>query len=199
MSTAAGVLFCNRASATPPPGYYLVWSDEFNGNGLDPSKWYYFNQVSQNAVDTIDAITVTNGYLTINTYTTNGVNYSGIIGNDGRYRSFYGYYESSIAFADTNSTWSAFWLQSPTEGEFIGDPSVSGAEIDMAEHRFVDVSNNVVAGSVQETLHWDGYANFEQTVNAGQQGSGLNAGFHTYSLLWTPSDYEYGTDGRYRT
>ncbi|HEV2694833.1 MAG TPA: glycoside hydrolase family 16 protein [Verrucomicrobiae bacterium] len=190
-----GIFIPLKTLATPPPGYYLVWSDEFNGNGLDFSKWYYFNQVSQDTVDTIDAITVTNGYLTINTYTTNGVNYSGIIGNDGHYRSFYGYYESSISFVDTNSTWSAFWLQSPTEGQHIGDPSASGAEVDMAEHRYVDVNTNLVWDSVQETLHWDGYAGAEQTVNPGQEGSGLNAGFHTYSVLWTPVDYEYGIDG----
>jgi len=189
----ACVFHSNKASGTPPPGYYEVWGDEFNGNGLNLAQWYYYNQVSQQAVDTLSAITVTNGYLTINTYTTNGVNYTGIIGSN--FRSFEGYYEASISFVDTNSTWSAFWLQSPTVGEFIGDPSASGAEIDVAEHRYVDVSNDLVWASVQETLHWDGYGSQEQTVNAGQQGSGLNAGFHTYSLLWTPTNYEYGIDG----
>jgi hypothetical protein len=191
----ASVFISTKAMATPPPGYYLVWSDEFNGNGLDLSKWYYFNQISQDTVDTIDAITVTNGYLTINTYTTNGVNYSGIIGNDGHYRSFYGYYESSISFCDTNSTWSAFWLQSPSEGQHIGDPAASGAEVDMAEHRYINVTNLIVWDSVQETLHWDGYGTAEQTINPGQKGSGINSGFHTYSLLWTSTNYQYGIDG----
>ncbi|HTB85168.1 MAG TPA: glycoside hydrolase family 16 protein [Candidatus Sulfotelmatobacter sp.] len=190
----ACVFHSSNASGTPPPGYYEVWGDEFNGNGLDLTKWYYYNQVSQQAVDTLSAITVTNGYLTINTYTTNGINYTGIIGSN--FRSFEGYYEASISFVDTNSTWSAFWLQSPTVGEFIGDPSASGAEIDVAEHRYVDGTDDaVIWDSVQETLHWDGYGGQEQTVNAGQQGSGLNVGFHTYSLLWTPTNYEYGIDG----
>ena len=193
---ALGWFVALNASATPPPGYYLVWSDEFAGTSLDPTKWFYFNQVSQNAVDTIDAISVTNGNLTINTYTTNGVNYTGIISSAGLFNSFYGYYESSIEFSDSNATWSAFWLQTPTGGEHIGDPSALGAEVDICEHRYVDVSNtNIVSDSVQETLHWDGYGAQEQTINPGQVGSGLSSGFHTYSVLWTPTDYEFGIDG----
>ena len=185
--------FSPKASATPPPGYYLVWSDEFNGTGLDLSKWCHFNQISQNAVDTLDTITETNGLLTINTYTTNGVNYSGIIGSN--FRPYYGYYESSISFCDSNATWFAFWLQSPNEGQHIGDPSSSGAEIDMAEHRYVDVNMNIVDDSVQETLHWDGYANNEQTVNPGQEGSGLALAFILIAYCGRPADYEYGIDG----
>src|ERR1700735_4890926 len=89
---AMGRLMALNASATPPPGYYLVWGDEFNGDTLDLTKWFYFTGHAQNSTDPPDAISVTNAYLTITTYTTNGVNYSGIISSDGHYRSFYGYY-----------------------------------------------------------------------------------------------------------
>ncbi len=185
-----------NASASPPPGYYLVWSDEFNGTSLDPTKWWAWIGPSESAVNTTDAINVSGGYLTITTYTTNAINYSAIISSDGLFRARYGYYESSILFSDTPGEWSAYWLQSPTEGEFIGDPSESGVEVDVCEHRYSDAGNvDVVSNSVQTSVHWDGYGTGEQTATSGLIGSGLGTGFHTYGFVWTTTNYSFAFDG----
>ena len=188
-------LAATDAPATPPPGYYLVWADEFNGTSLDPTKWWCWTGSSQGAVNTTDAVSVGGGCLTITTYTTNGTHYSAIISGDARFRAKYGYYESSVQFSDAPGEWSAFWIQSPTEGQIIGDPSQSGAEIDICEHR-LDNSGNAsnINSQVQTSVHWDGYSTDEQTVTSGLIGSGLGTNFHTYGFLWTTTNYSFTID-----
>ena len=60
------------ASAAPPPGYVLVWSDEFNGTALDLTKWGHLHpglvRNGRNAVQAIDAVSVSGGNLVIRTY-----------------------------------------------------------------------------------------------------------------------------------
>jgi hypothetical protein len=192
------VLSSLRASialATPPAGYYEVWGDEFNGTTLDPTKWWCWLGPSQGAINTTAAVAVTNGDLIINTYSSGGQNYSGIISSAGLFHARYGYFESSIEFFDSPGEWSAYWFQSPTEGEFIGNPAESGAEMDVCEHRYYDSGNatNVNYG-VQTSVHWDGYSGSEKTATTGMIGSGLGTGFHTYGFLWTTTNYSFDID-----
>ena len=91
--------------------------------------------------------------------------------------------------------WSAFWLQSPNEGQFIGDPSASGAEIDICEHRQTDANGSNISGTVQSTVHWDGYATDHKQVNSGGISAGFGSGFHTYGLLWNRTNYLFLIDG----
>ena len=191
-----GSLIVLNVSAAPPAGYYLVWADEFNGSSLDPAKWWAWNGPNRSGFNVPDAVTVGGGNLTITTYTSNGTHYTGIISSDGRFRARYGYWESSIEFSGSPGMWSAFWLQSPNEGQFIGGPSASGAEIDICEHRNTDTGNvDNINGAVQTTVHWDGYGTAHRTSSSGLIGSGLGTGFHTYGLLWNSSSYSFIFDG----
>lgn len=184
-----------RAPADPPAGYYLVWSDEFNGSSLDGSKWWTWAGVNRDAINVADAVTVQGGYLTLTTYTTNGTDYSAILSSDGNFRFRYGYLESSIQFDTTAGMWSGFWLQSPNEGQFIGDTSASGAEIDIVEHRKTDANSVDISSYAQSTVHWDGYGAYTKQLNSGNIGSGLGTGFHTYGLLWSTTNYSFLIDG----
>ncbi len=185
-----------RASATPPAGYYLVWNDEFNGASLDTTKWdYWLLGHRRDAVNVVNAVSVGGGYLTITTYTSNNVHYTGMIATDQTFRSRFGYYESSIRWGDTNGMWSAFWMQSPTMGTYLNDPFVSGSEIDIVEHRYVDSATNNISNYVQNNIHWNGYGSGARSAGSGNIGSGLATGFHTYGFLWTPSLYTLYVDG----
>ena len=189
------LLMVPTATATPPAGYYLVWADEFNGSSLDSTKWGAWSGPNRNAVNTPNAATVSGGYLAITTYTTNGTHYSAILSTDGKFRYRYGYLEASIDFHTTPGMWSGFWLQSPTEGQFIGDPAASGAEIDVCEHRASDTNGTNIDSFVQTTVHWDGYATDHQQRNSGNIGSGLGTGFHSYGCLWDSTNYFFLIDG----
>jgi endo-1,3-1,4-beta-glycanase ExoK len=191
------LFFCLKPShAAPPAGYYLVWADEFNSFLLDTTKWDYWLLGSRrDAVNTQSAVSVNGSNLVITTYTSAGTHYTGMIATDGTFRSRYGYWESSIKWGDTNGMWSAFWMQSPTMGANLNDPAVSGSEIDIAEHRFVDGSNNNIANQVQVNIHWNGYGSSGQSSGSGNVGSGLSSGFHTHGILWTANSYSVSIDG----
>lgn len=184
------------AIAAPPAGYYQVWGDEFNGTSLDTTKWdYWLLGHRRDATNIANAVSVGGGYLTITTYTSNSVHYTAMVATDGTFRPRYGYWESSLQWANTNGMWSAFWFQSPTMGTYLSDPVVSGSEIDDSEHRYVDGSTNNIANQVQVNIHWNGYGSSAQSSGSGNVGSGLASGFHTYGFLWTPSAYTFSIDG----
>lgn len=189
--TLAGVVH-----ATPPAGYYLVWSDEFAGTSLDTTKWnYWLAGARRDAVNVSSAVSVGGGYLTITTYTTNSTHYTGMIATDNKFRTKFGYWEASIDWSDSPGMWSAYWMQSPTMGADVSDPVTSGSEIDMAEHRAIDSASNNIANQVQVNIHWNGYGASHVSQGSGNVGSSLNSGFHTYGFKWTSGSYDFSIDG----
>jgi len=196
-----GVLFAVShplpAEAAPPEGYKPVWADEFDGNSLDTNKWiYWLAGRRRDAVNTSDAVSVTNGCLTITTYTQNGKNYTGMISTKGKFERVHGYWEARIRFEDSPGTWSAFWLQSPTMGEPVGNTAKAGIEIDICEHRLISKENKEIAARVQHTLHWDGYGEAHQYDAQSTPDIGLDAGFHIYGFEWTDDTYRFYVDGK---
>jgi len=191
----ATLFFIPRAVATPPPGYYLVWGDEFNGTALDRAKWdYWLLGNRRNAVNVTNAISLNGSNLVITTYTSNKVHYTGFVASDQTFRPRYGYWESSIRWSDTNGMWSAFWLQSPEMVTRSPDPRLFGTEIDIAEHRFLDKDTSNIANKIQINLHWNGYGPSSRSSGSGNVASNLATGFHTYGFLWTPDSYTFLVD-----
>jgi beta-glucanase (GH16 family)/cytoskeletal protein CcmA (bactofilin family) len=186
-------LLASVSIAKPPDGHYLVWADEFDGGALDLGKWDHRQLGPRgDAVVIENAVSITNGCLTITTYTSNGLHYNGMIGTDGKFSAWFGYFEAAIDFDTTPGMWSAFWLQSPTvtHSRFFDDPATSGVEIDVCEHRAVDRNGTNIAGQVQVNAHWNGYGKEHRELGGDLIGRGLDRGFHTYGLRWTPERYE---------
>ena len=183
------------AAAAPPAGYYLVWADEFNANSLDTNKWdYWLPGTWRDAVNSSSAVSLNGSNLVITTYTSGGVNYTAMLASEHHFRPRYGYYEASIKWRDTNGMWSAFWLRSPTMGTYLDDAFVSGAEMDVAEHRYVGIYGTNIANIVSCNIHWNGYGSAEQSAGSPNVGTGLASGFHTYGLLWKTGLYSFSID-----
>ena len=201
---AALAIGAPAAAAAPTSLDVLSWSDEFNGNGLDTTRWAdRASGPRHDGVLTPDAVSVGGGVLTIKTYTEGGTHYSGMIstGADGFAQAF-GYFEARMKFHSAPGQWSSFWLQWPTIANPIGDPASAGVEMDVVEHRVrcVDAPaptppatcspTSDISDRAQQALIWDGYGPESQsTVKLTDPLPGLgNDGWHTWALRWTPTE-----------
>jgi beta-glucanase (GH16 family) len=130
---SSGILFAiNLNSSMPDSNYKLVWSDEFNGNELDSTKWNYrYLGKRKLGYNTEDSIKVSNGTLKIVAYKEGSRYCSGMISTQDRFESKYGYYEMRAKIPKAIGLQTEFWIQSPLYGKIIGDPANAGSEIDI--------------------------------------------------------------------
>ena len=187
----------SKVHALPAGVAGLSFDDEFTGDSLNLSNWNYRELgVRNSATNTQNAVAVANGDLTITTYTSGGINYTGMIGTQSLFQQPYGYFETRAMFSDSPGGWSAFWVQSPTEGNPVDNPQAAGVEMDIVEHRSVNSGNSNISNQVDSALHWDGYGTAEQDASLVTTVPTLTTGsWHTYGLLWTPTGYTFYYDG----
>ncbi|HTT26679.1 MAG TPA: glycoside hydrolase family 16 protein [Thermoplasmata archaeon] len=179
-----------------PPGYKLVWRDEFDGGTLDASRWSASSGARRDALNTPDAVAVANGSLVITTYIQGGVPLTGFLSTEGKFDVTYGYVEARIRLHEAAGTWCAFWINSPTNGTPLNDPGTAGTEIDVLEHRYVDQYGNDVSDVDAINVNWNGYGadhTFEQRTVTGSPS--LQDNWHNYGVLWTPTGYTFYIDG----
>ncbi|MGJ7030187.1 glycoside hydrolase family 16 protein [Niabella hirudinis] len=174
-------------------GYQLQWSDDFSGSGLDAAKWYHrYPGVRHDGFNDSNAISVSNGNLFIKVYsdTIGGIvkHHTGMIATKKEF--LYGKFEVKAAFVNQSGSWSAFWLQSATMGNPVGNPQQAGMEIDVVE----TLPND---GRVYQNLHWDGYTSDHKTAGIKTADLGANSGsYHVYTLEWSPEFYKFYVDGQ---
>ena len=213
---AAGLAALAALPATAAAGRLdpPTWADEFTGTELDSTRWApRATGVRHDGILTPDAFDVGDGVLTITTYTENDRHYSGMVSTAGGsvgLQQRYGYFEARVKFASAPGQWSAFWLQSPTIGNPLGDPATAGVEMDVTEHRTQCVSapsptppetcgpQSSIADRVQQGLIWDGYdSNSQSAIQLSEPLPGLSdGGWHTWALNWTPTSLTFSFDDR---
>lgn len=183
----------------PRPGYVLVWHDEFDGATLDPAKWTAYAGPRRDAHNSAEAVGVADGILTITTSTEDGVHHTGFLDTAGKFLAAFGWFEARIRFHSSPGEWGAFWLQSPTMGDRVGDVRAAGAEIDVVEHRFTDTADVDISNTFGINVHWDGYgADHKHAGGRGAMAAGaapLQGDWHTYAVRWTPDRYTFFLDG----
>ena len=171
-------------------GYELVWQDEFNGTGLDSTKWEV-RGVGPRALGFVspEAVKVEDGFLKLSAFKKDGRILLGAVGTQNRFMTRYGFYECRAELQKQAGVWGAFWIQSPdiSKGE---DPEVYGAEIDIMEC-FRKLGSDIVSHNV----HW-AYGPHQQSTHGMQSYlKGVGEGFHTFGLEWTPEKYVFFVDG----
>ena len=177
-----------------PPGYNLVWNDEFDGSSLDLTKWSHrYLGPRKLGYTTESSIVVNGGTLKniIHIENIDGVDTacSGMIGTMGKFEPKFGYFEIRAKLPKIKGPQSAFWLLSQNYGQVLSDPYSSGMEIDIFE--YVKVS----PGIVNFTTHWDGYETHHKEDYAGIKYLNIeDDNFHTFGLLWTKDTYEFYVD-----
>ncbi len=176
-----------------PAGYNLKWSDEFEGNSIDSSKWTYDlgaggwgNNELEHYTNRGENAYVSGGMLHIKAKKEDyqGSQYtSARMKTKGKFEFQYGYVEARIALPRGNGIWPAFWML----GENIDSVSwPTCGEIDIIEA--INTENKVYA-----TCHW--------FSNGGHADYGTSTGnfdvtqFHTYYLHWDGYSIRIGVDG----
>jgi beta-glucanase (GH16 family) len=192
-----------------PEGYALVWSDDFDTDGLpDPSKWgydtarnfpgwyndekqYYAEARSKNA-------RVEKGMLIIEAHKEDldrqqypdwgGQHYtSARLVTRGKAEWRYGFIEVRAKLPCGVGTWPAIWtLSAPPRVRWPDD-----GEIDIMEH--VGFDRGVINGSVHTKAY---YHSIHTHKTAKTRVADVCEDFHRYQLTWTPERITIGVDDR---
>ncbi len=194
-----------RNKNRPSQPWKLVWSDEFDGDALDTSKWSpniwpprKVNDEDQTYTDREKNLRVEDGHLVIEAHkeALNDAEYtSARIHTDGKGDFLYGRFEVRAKLPRGMGSWPAIWMlpsdpyrYSTTceegedwQGSATCDAWPNSGEIDIMEH--VGYEMNHVHGTVHnEAYYW---AKWEQ-----RKGrillDGVDEKFHVYALEWTP-------------
>ena len=189
--------------------FELVWSDEFDGDSVDETKWrgVYFSGdqtvVRKGGYWNLSQVDVKDGNLYISTdYYENGLNgngkagwYSGAIFTRDLFSSKHGYYEVRCILPEGSGMWSAFWLN--CEGmQNVDGSGKDGAEIDVFESAYYDT---VLKNFVQSAVHYDGYGDGLKSTTVCKPlitDNNPYKEYNTYGLEWNEKEYIFYINGR---
>ena len=186
----------------------LVWSDEFDGDALDKTKWegHYCNaeeaSVRRGSYWNTNAAFLEDGNLHIPVrYCPEGLGGSGKPGwytcgidTRGLYEQTYGYFEVRCILPKGSGLWAAFWMLCDGMGHVDGT-GTDGAEIDVFESPFSAQKHNRMVSS---NLHIDGYGDDHKSENVCKAYNLLNdpyRKFNTYGVEWTEKGYTFYING----
>jgi len=219
---------CAPSLLPPDKNFRLVWNDEFDGSSLDVSKWSYrtnywgrrapwYATAEDGCVELRDGIChllvrqLPNGQFVSPQLQTDGLMWDIPRVSSGKnfwslppipkpkFEHRYGYFECRCRLQREPGWWSAFWLQSATQG-VTADPGRSGVECDVMEA----FDPGVVCthcfhynGTGEDHRRFDSYRCGKDTnrIHAVEMEMGSDQ-FHVYGLLWEPDGYTVFIDGR---
>lgn len=191
-------------------GYEVVFEDNFDGDEINWDIWQgYGSNVRRGAYysSSKENLFVSNGNLTIRTFYQNtGAEVGWHTGwlesptNQVQGKGFsaqYGYFEARCVAPPCEGIWSAFWLMPDGEVKPPWDGSTAefGTEIDIMESFSYNKNSN--DGIAQMVLHLDYSGKGIAKVTSDQYKiKNMYSEFHTYGIMWTPTDYTWFVDGR---
>lgn len=188
-----------------PAAARLVWSDEFDGTALDPSKWRYdtafnktgwFNKELQYySANRPENLRVAGGVLTIEARhealdAAKFSDWGGQHYTSGRIYSTgagwtYGFYEIRAKLPCARGTWPAIWMLPVDMKKWPDD-----GEIDIMEQ--VGAEPNLIYAS----LHTGLFNHVKKTQRSAQRLVPTSCtDFHVYQLDWRPDSITLGVDG----
>ena len=188
-------------------GYQLVWSDEFEGDTLDLTKWGGFDPpIGSDPVEWENgymdscALSVQDGNLimSIKRYPESagelaGEYYYFMLDSRPGFSCTYGYFECRCKLAKATAGNCAFWLCSPVCGDY-SVPKEEGVEIDIMESMQY---GRKYQGSIERNIHY-----FDSTGHQHLRARFFKVGgdpyeeFNTYGLLWDENGYTFYINGK---
>lgn len=180
-----------------PTGWTLAWSDEFDGDALDTSKWVaesgghgWGNQELQYYTGRPENVRVGGGMLTIEARKERyeGSEYtSARLKTAGLKETQYGRYEARIKIPKGRGIWPAFWMLGANIKQ-AGWPK--SGEIDIMEIIGKE------PGNAYGTLHGPGYSGEHAFSKAiALDGAEYGDDFHVFAVEWEPGEIRWYRDG----
>ncbi|MER7176993.1 glycoside hydrolase family 16 protein [Streptomyces mesophilus] len=176
--------------STAPPGYQLVFSDDFNGTALDTGAW----RTRQSSWVSDDNVKVSGGNLRIDQRRVSTANTEtssfrgGGIATKKRYG--YGYYEARVKLPENDGPFhQSFWTQI-WDGQYAKpDYNAAFTEIDIVE--------SFKGGTHGGYLTWqsDEEDIKQSTSERRPMGTPDGASYHTYGALYEPHKMTFFLDG----
>ena len=197
------------ASAAPArsSGWELVFSDEFNGDKLDRTKWatryIYENETMDHFNDEKgryrDNHVLSGGVLSLVAKKMEGSDLfeSAMIRSHRTF--YYGYYEARVFLPSAKGVWPAFWLEADydIDGKTWHPPEIDIFEfvINGVEDKANSLHSNTV-GPWSEKSYTYVDKNFMLKFQNMYGTEDLNLGWHTAGFVWAPDRISFFWDGR---
>jgi hypothetical protein len=184
-----------EATPLPPPGYALVFSDEFDSEAIDTAKWGFRLDSKMLSTQRPENISLKNGHLEIATRkeTVRGKNYTG--GGVISRRTFvYGYYEARFKTPPAEGWHTSFWAM---KKRFADEPPQPRAllELDFCEQDGGD-PHFFSFGIINQAPN----PKKKESWNAGrwviEDAPDTSADFHVWSCEFTPETTRFYFDGK---
>ena len=184
----------------------MLWSDEFDGEDLDLSKWNklswrpgWVNNELQAYTERDTNIFLESGFLVLQglidpgfsgtDYNGNDYNAdytSGRVNTDGKFSTTYGRFDIRAKLPKGKGSWPAIWMLGESINS-IGWPDCG--EIDIMEHVGYD------EGMIHGSIHTEEYNHMYNTQRSGSKYiENVTSTFHVYSLEWSPFYLRYLID-----
>ncbi len=184
------------AAETAPPDWQLVWSDEFNAEGLPNRQWWDYeegylrnNELQYYTQARLENCRQENGQLIIEARNDDfeGRPITSASLTSKRSASWtYGRFEVRAQVAGGRGTWPAIWMLGDNIGE-VGWPHCG--EIDIME--FVGYDPDTIHG----TVHTTAYNHIQNTARGGTVDyDDLSETMHVYAVEWEPDEIRFYVD-----
>jgi beta-glucanase (GH16 family) len=188
-------------------GWELVFSDEFDGDKLDRTKWatrYIYNNESTDHFNDEnqryhDSHAVSGGVLSLIAKKDPGSNVfeSGLLRSHRTF--YYGYYEARVFLPSARGVWPAFWLEADYD---IDGKTWHPPEIDIFEYVIngVEDNANMLHSGAFSGGHIGPFTFLDSSFQAKFQEmlgkEDLNLAWHTAGFVWAPDRISLFWDGR---
>ncbi|HOM16159.1 MAG TPA: glycoside hydrolase family 16 protein [Thermoguttaceae bacterium] len=163
----------------------LLWHDEFDSQQIEESKWNIPECKIRDAWWTRKAVALDGqGRLRMRVFKEEGRYYDAGIHTRGKFEHTFGYFVVRMQLQQQPGHWSAFWLWNndmPSAKERF--------EIDIMERPWLD-------DRIQHTFHWGPSGTGHRSLPHQPRIPGVEKGWHTFALWWTPEKYVFYVDGK---
>ena len=198
--------------------FELVWSDEFEGDSLDRTKWGFpwWETERKGGYWHEDLVSVKDGNLVITTayydeplenyYYDNWhdrINfddykegwYTGCIETRGNYEFCYGYFECRCILPKSSGMWSAFWMMNSGVSNVDGSGQ-DGTEVDVFESMYYKDKWWGAGDAVVTGIHYDGYGEDHKGDTIGKWfANNPYEEYNTYGVEWNENEYIFYING----